>query len=235
MPARLHLSPNWDERPEGAGVRHVVLHYTGMPSGASALARLCDPEAKVSAHYLIDDDGTVRLLVPEAKRAWHAGRSAWAGLSNLNDWSVGIELVNPGHEWGYRPFPARQIEALVELCGDLLARYRLPPEAVVAHADISPNRKEDPGELLDWRALAMHGVGIWPERSEPRTIDPIQARRLLVRIGYDPTQPGVTFVQMVTAFQRRFRPSRVDGALDRETMGRLAAVAALLDDREATT
>lgn len=235
LPARLHLSPNWDERAEGAAVEHVVLHYTGMPTSAAALARLCDPAAKVSAHYLIDEDGTVRLLVPEAKRAWHAGRSAWAGRAGLNDWSVGIELVNPGHEWGYRQFPARQIAALTELCRDLLTRHRLPPAAVVGHADISPNRKEDPGELLDWRALAMDGIGVWPERCEPRAVDPLLARRLLARIGYALTQPGVTFVQVVTAFQRRFRPSRVDGALDPETMGRLAAVAALLDDHPMPT
>lgn len=229
MPARLHLSPNWDERAQGSAIRHVVLHYTGMPSAAAALARLCDPAAKVSAHYLIDEDGTIRLLVPETKRAWHAGRSAWAGLSGLNDWSIGIELANPGHEWGYRPFPARQVAALAELCGDIRARRRLPAAAIVAHADIAPNRKEDPGELLDWPALAAQGIGIWPERSEPCPVDPLRARRLLARIGYVLAEPGVTFVQAVTAFQRRFRPWRVDGALDPETMGRLAAVAGLLD------
>lgn len=225
----LHLSPNWNERPPGAAVELVVLHYTGMRSGAAALARLCDPAAEVSAHYLIDEDGTVRLLVPEAKRAWHAGRSAWSGRSGLNDLSVGIELVNPGHEWGYRPFPAVQIEALIDLCRDIMARHRLPPQAVVAHADIAPNRKEDPGELLDWALLAAAGIGLWPGEAPPLAVDPLLARDRLGRIGYGLDQAGVTFIQAVTAFQRRFRPSRVDGALDPETMGRIVAVAGLLD------
>jgi N-acetylmuramoyl-L-alanine amidase len=231
----LHLSPNWDERPPGAAVELVILHYTGMASGAAALARLCDPAAAVSAHYLVDDDGVVRLLVPEAKRAWHAGRSAWRGRTGLNDVSIGIELVNPGHEWGYRSFPALQIEALIGLCRDILARHGLGPEAVVAHADVAPDRKEDPGELLDWARLARAGIGIWPGVAPPLPVDPLLARHCLSRIGYGLDQPGVTFIHAVIAFQRRFRPCRVDGALDAETMGRMLAVADLLDGPDTPT
>jgi N-acetylmuramoyl-L-alanine amidase len=226
---RVHPSPNRDARPAGATVDMLLLHYTGMASAAVAIARLCDPGAKVSAHYLVDEDGAVLALVPEADRAWHAGASAWAGRSGLNDVSIGIELVNPGHEWGCRPFPAPQMAALIELCRGVLGRWPIPPWRVLGHADVAPHRKEDPGELLDWRRLARAGIGLWPEASTPAPVDPALARRGLARIGYSLDQPGVTFVHVVTAFQRHFRPARVDGALDPETMGRIRAVAALLD------
>lgn len=235
MKAVLHLSPNWNERPAGTRIQLVILHYTGMRSGAAALARLCDPAAEVSAHYLIDEDGTVRLLVPETKRAWHAGRSAWAGRTSLNDLSLGIELVNPGHEWGYRAFSEAQIVALIELLRSIRGRYQLGADAIVAHADVAPNRKEDPGELLDWARLAAAGLGIWPQAAPPLAVDPAMARRGLSRIGYALDQPDVTFIQVVTAFQRRFRPIRVDGALDEETMGRIEAVAGLLEAMRTTT
>jgi N-acetylmuramoyl-L-alanine amidase len=207
----------------------LLLHYTGMPSGAAALARLCDPAAKVSAHYLVDEDGTVLELVPEVERAWHAGLSAWAGRSNLNDVAIGIELVNPGHEWGYREFPEPQMAALVALCRGILGRWPIPPGRVLGHADVAPHRKADPGERFDWARLASAGIGLWPKEARPARVDPVAARRLLSRIGYALDQPGVTFLQLVTAFQRHFRQARVDGDLDAETMGRLRAVAALLD------
>jgi N-acetylmuramoyl-L-alanine amidase len=208
----------------------LLLHYTGMASAEAALARLCDPAAKVSAHYLVDEDGTVLALVPEAERAWHAGVSAWAGRSRLNDVAIGVELVNPGHEWGYRPFFEPQMAALVELCRGIRGRWPIPQGRVLAHADVAPHRRADPGERFDWARLAAEGIGLWPQQAAPAAVDPMEARRLLARIGYALDQPGVTFLHLVTAFQRHFRPARVDGALDAETMGRIAAVAALLDD-----
>ena len=141
-------------RPPGRAIDTLVLHYTGMPSAAAALARLCDPAARVSAHYLIDEDGSVVALVPEEARAWHAGVSCWHGREQLNDTSIGIELVNPGHEWGYRRFPEPQYEACMELCRELLGRCPIPASRVLAHSDIAPDRKQDPGELFDWARLA---------------------------------------------------------------------------------
>src|SRR4051794_26248829 len=136
----------------------LVLHYTGMPTAAAALDRLLDPAAKVSAHYLVDEDGSVVAMVPERQRAWHAGVSWWQGRGALNDVSLGIELVNPGHEWGYRPFPGPQMAALVELAARLARRWQIAPDRVVAHSDIAPARKEDPGELFEWRRLAGEGL-----------------------------------------------------------------------------
>lgn len=205
----------------------LVLHYTGMPTAAAALARLCDPAAKVSAHYLIDEDGAVTLLVPEAERAWHAGVSWWQGRAGLNDVSLGIELVNPGHEWGYRPFPEPQMAALVRLASELLRRWAIPPTRIVAHSDIAPARKEDPGELFDWPRLARAGIGLWPEDEVPADPDLAAAAAALAVIGYAMESQGVTFGLALAAFQRRFRPSRVDGRLDASTMGRLLAVAGL--------
>ncbi|MFO1068727.1 MAG: N-acetylmuramoyl-L-alanine amidase [Geminicoccaceae bacterium] len=219
-------SPNWNERPAGV-VDTLVLHYTGMASGEAALARLCDPAAEVSAHYVIDEAGTIHALVAEERRAWHAGRSAWGGRSNLNDTSIGIELVNPGHEWGYRPFAEAQMQALTELCRGILARWPIPPAQVLAHADIAPNRKEDPGELFDWVRLAAAGIGRWPDRIVPAPVDPLAARRHLSAIGYALDQPGVTFIQVVTAFQRHYRQRLVNGALDPETMGAILALSPL--------
>ena len=145
-------SPNWNERE--LPVSMVVLHYTGMQTADEALARLCDPAAKVSAHYLIDEDGTVTSLVPEEKRAWHAGNSYWRGITDVNSASVGIELANPGHEWGYRPFPEAQMEALLPLLANIMDRHDIPRGNVVGHSDVAPARKLDPGELFDWERLA---------------------------------------------------------------------------------
>jgi N-acetylmuramoyl-L-alanine amidase len=221
-------SPNRNARPEGARPGLLVLHYTGMRGAGAALDRLRDPEAAVSSHYLIDEGGAVFALVPEAERAWHAGRSWWRGRAGLNDVSVGIELANPGHEWGYRPFPAAQMEALAELARGIMARWSMPAWAVAAHADIAPDRKDDPGELFDWQRLAHLGVGVWPggaARAEP---DEAAARRALAAVGYPLEPQGATLAQVLTAFQRRFRPARVDGRLDDGTMGRLLALEGLL-------
>jgi N-acetylmuramoyl-L-alanine amidase len=158
-------SPNHDSRGEPPHMRPIdmlVLHYTGMQSAAAALDRLCDATAQVSAHYVVEEDGTPWRLVPEARRAFHAGVSCWHGESSLNHVSIGIEIVNPGHEWGYRPFPDPQMAALEELCRDILSRHPIPPYRVVGHSDIAPDRKADPGELFDWPRLARAGIGLWP-------------------------------------------------------------------------
>jgi N-acetylmuramoyl-L-alanine amidase len=229
LPVRLCPSPNWNERPGGSAPDLLVLHYTGMPTAEAALRRLRDPAAQVSAHYLIDEDGTVTALVPEEKRAWHAGLSWWQGRANLNDVSIGIELVNPGHEWGYRPFPEAQMAALEELAGDLVRRWRLRSLRVVAHSDIAPARKEDPGELFDWRRLARAGIGLWPGPGAAVAPDPALAAATLARIGYPLEPQGVPLALTLAAFQRRFRPACCDGALDGETMALLLAVAGLCD------
>lgn len=220
-------SPNWNERPEGTAPNLVVLHYTGMPTAEAALSRLCDPAAQVSAHYLVDEDGRVVALVDEARRAWHAGVSFWQGRANLNDVSIGIELVNPGHEWGYRPFPEPQMQALLELLAGIAGRWPIPPGRFVAHSDIAPARKEDPGELFDWRRLAAAGFGLWPAAIEPCPADPGSAHAALAAIGYPLEPQGVPLDATLRAFQRRYRQTCCDGRLDSATMGVILAVAAL--------
>ena len=158
-------SPNQDER-GGAAIDMLVLHYTGMPTAEAALERLCDPQARVSAHYAIDEGGTIHALVPEARRAWHAGISFWAGARDINARSIGIELVNPGHEFGYRIFAEAQIVALTGLCQEILARHAIVPWRVLGHSDVAPDRKEDPGELFPWKSLAETGIGLWPVESD---------------------------------------------------------------------
>ena len=216
-----HPSPNFGARPDGIVIDMLVIHYTGMLTGATALKRLCDPAAEVSAHYLIEEDGRLFRLVGEAERAWHAGVGLWRGESNINDRSIGIELVNPGHEYGYRPFPAAQMAALIGLAGDILARHPIPAQNVVGHSDVAPMRKQDPGELFDWRALAAAGIGAWPDA--PGDGDGGDVGTLLTDIGYDSSDLELALV----AFQRRYLPARVDGQLDADVLNQLAAVAAL--------
>ena len=224
MRLRERISPNQDERPAGAVIDTLVLHYTGMRSAAEALDRLCDPAARVSAHYVVEEDGAVWRLVPEERRAFHAGVSHWRGRDGLNATSIGIEIVNPGHEWGYRPFPALQMAAACDLCLEILARHPIPARNVVAHSDVAPDRKQDPGELFDWQGLAANGVGLWPARdpSPPPPMDAAPA--LLAAIGYRTDLP---LPVLLAAFQRHWRPERVDGVVDGGTLARLAAVAAL--------
>ena len=224
-------SPNADERPPGCAVDTLILHYTGMPSAAAALERLCDPAAKVSAHYLIDEDGSVTALVPEQARAWHAGVSAWQGHAGLNDRSIGIELVNPGHEWGYRAFPEPQYRACIALCQAIVARWPIPPRRVLGHSDVAPARKEDPGELFDWQHLAAAGIGLWPADGEgaPRSSAALQTG--LARFGYPVPRHGRidrATELVIIAFQRHFRPQRVDGVADPATLARLDGLLALL-------
>lgn len=210
--------PSPNHEPRRAAVDMLVLHYTGMETAAAALDRLCDPAAKVSAHYLIDEDGSVHALVPEVQRAWHAGMSSWRGESDVNSRSVGIELVNSGHEFGYRPFPEAQIVALIALCAGVLSRHSIPPWNVVGHSDVAPTRKQDPGELFPWQRLKGHGIGLWPfDGSETAVIAEDKLVAMLARYGYDVTEPAAA----IAAFQRHFRPSKVDGRPDAETAGRL--------------
>jgi N-acetylmuramoyl-L-alanine amidase len=223
-------SPNFDDRRGDARVDLLLLHYTGMPTAAGALARLCDPAAKVSAHYTVDEDGAVYRHVAEEKRAWHAGVSYWAGARNVNDRSVGIELVNPGHEFGYRAFPEAQIAALAELARGVVRRHRVPPARVLGHSDVAPKRKTDPGELFPWPRLAAEGLGVWvkhPRLDDSRSIQVPEIQRNLAAIGYECPATGVLDEDTraaIAAFQRHFRPANVSGIPDGET----AALAALL-------
>jgi N-acetylmuramoyl-L-alanine amidase len=219
------FSPNHGPRPEPARIDMLVLHYTGMATAAAALQRLCDPDARVSAHYVVEENGVIWRLVPENRRAFHAGISCWEGESDLNAVSLGIEIVNPGHEWGYHPFPEAQMASVERLCRDLVARYAILPHRVVGHSDIAPERKSDPGELFDWARLARAGIGIWPPaKPVPRgfTIDPADSLRDLSSIGYCATAESQK--PALAAFQRRFRQSCCDGRLDVETAVRLSEV-----------
>jgi N-acetylmuramoyl-L-alanine amidase len=210
-------SPNYDDR-GGAPIDTLVLHYTGMKTAQEALDRLCDPAAKVSAHYTIDEDGTVYTHVPEARRAWHAGLSSWAGESDINARSIGIELVNPGHEFGYRAFPDVQIAALITLCHGILLRHPIPSARVLGHSDVAPARKDDPGELFPWAQLAKAGIGLWPQ-----AVAGDLGADALTRYGYDPNAPQD---KVITAFQRHFRPKKLDGQWDGECAGLLASLLA---------
>ena len=221
------FSPNFDDRPDGAPIDTLVLHYTGMETADAALDRLCDQTAKVSAHYVIDEDGTVCRLVAEQARAWHAGKSFWRGVSGLNACSIGIELVNPGHEFGYRPFPDVQMAALISLGHDILSRHPISPRNVVGHSDIAPARKEDPGELFDWKQLAAAGIGLWPGDvpALALALGADDAATALATIGYDTEDLSAA----IRAFQRRFRPGTIDGGLDAETCSKIAQVQALFE------
>jgi N-acetylmuramoyl-L-alanine amidase len=226
-------SPNFDARPPGQQVDILLLHYTEMASAEAALERLCDPAAKVSAHYLIGADGTIWRLVEEAHRAWHAGVSYWAGARDVNARSVGIELDNPGHGLGLAPFPEPQMAALERLARDIVHRHAIPPHRVLGHSDVAPARKRDPGELFDWRRLAAAGVGLWPPPlAEAADLPLRQVQELLARFGYEVAATGRVDEPTrlaLTAFQRHFRPARIDGDADRETAALLAAAAAAVD------
>jgi N-acetylmuramoyl-L-alanine amidase len=215
-------SPNHDTR-GGAPVDVLLLHYTGMKTAEEALARLCDPAAKVSAHYTIDRDGAVYAHVPETERAWHAGVSYWAGERNVNARSIGIEIVNPGHEFGYIPFADAQIDALIELAHGILQRHPIPPNRVIGHSDVAPARKTDPGELFPWRQLAAEGIGIWPKRKAAAG----DFAANLKRFGYGlPLETDVALNDVIMAFQRHFRPSCIDGMADDECAELLAGLIA---------
>ena len=227
-------SPNFDARTGPPDM--LVLHYTGMQTGEAALARLRDPAAKVSAHYVVEEDGRVFALVDEARRAWHAGLSAWRGEPGVNGRSIGVEIVNPGHEFGYRPFPAAQIDAVIDLIGDIRGRWTIEDSLILGHSDVAPRRKEDPGELFPWQTLAAAGHGLWaqppPAPGEPLSLGAaglgvMALRGALARLGYEVATQGAfdeDLAVVVTAFQRHWVQSRCDGMADGETRARLMAV-----------
>lgn len=236
-------SPNFNERQNGGPVDILVMHYTGMPDAESAMKLLTTVEGKVSSHYTVDEDGTVYRHVPEELRAWQAGVSSWYEATDINSRSIGIEIVNPGHEWGYRPFPPAQIAAVIQISKGILKRWPITPARVVAHSDIAPNRKIDPGELFPWDELAKHGVGRWPRAnlkigpaptlvvgSEGDDVKRLQSD--LARYGYGIEASGVyderTLI-VVSAFQRHFRRSNFDGIADAETQAILADLLNQLD------
>jgi N-acetylmuramoyl-L-alanine amidase len=226
-------SPNFDSR-GGAPIDILLLHYTGMPSAEAALCRLTDPAAEVSAHYTVGEDGTVYAHVAETERAWHAGVSSWEGAADINGRSIGIEIVNPGHEFGYRDFPPVQIATVIGLAKEILARHPVLPRRVLGHSDVAPQRKQDPGERFPWATLAAQGIGLWPagarrlhrpllkEGSAGSSVAALQAK--LAAFGYDVPRSGLydgATALVVTAFQRHFRPEAVTGMADGATVGRL--------------
>src|SRR5579864_4677924 len=210
-------SPNQDDRPADTPIDMLILHYTGMRSAQEAIDRLRDPVARVSSHYVVDEDGSVLRLVPEERRAWHAGVSYWRGNTELNGRSIGIEIVNPGHEWGYRDFPPLQMAAVCDLCLAILERHPIPQRNVVAHSDVAPGRKEDPGEKFDWWSLAGNGVGLWPDgvsdlgigEALRDAVDLRDIRAALSEIGYRVAPDGphdAALAVVLRAFQRHWRP-----------------------------
>ncbi len=230
-------SMNFGDRAKGRQPDMIVLHYTGMPDVEGALARLCTSGTDVSAHYVVLEDGRVVQCVQEAKRAWHAGVASWAGEEDINSCSIGIEIVNRGHDWGYPDFPLRQIAAVIALCRGIILRRDIPAPRIVGHSDVAPARKKDPGEKFPWQSLADSGVGHWvqpapiiqgdvmktgSEGDDVRTL-----QQSLARYGYGIKASG-TFdnmtAEVVTAFQRHFRPERVDGLADQSTLKTLQAL-----------
>ena len=213
-------SPNFDERDKPISI--LVLHYTGMKDAASAIAWLRNHQSKVSCHYLIAEDGQILRMVPEEKRAWHAGRSYWRGNQNINGMSIGIEIVNPGHEFGYQPYPDQQIDALVPLVADIMKRHGITRGNVVGHSDIAPTRKQDPGELFPWARLAKLRLAL--PRPTKNLMDPNWTDGgfllALERFGYDVSDK----LAAIVAFQRRFRPELIDGEIDGECRAILLAL-----------
>ena len=227
-------SPNFDAR--RAPPDMIVLHYTGMQTGEAALERLRDPAAKVSAHYLVEEDGRVFALVDEARRAWHAGVSSWRGGSDINARSIGVEIVNPGHEFGYQSFTDNQIDAVLELLVEVRERWTIEDALILGHSDVAPRRKQDPGELFPWKRLAGAGHGLWAEpRAAPGPLltpgesglGVMALRGALRRLGYEVAGDGAydeDLATVVSAFQRHWRQDRCDGLADGETRARLTAI-----------
>jgi N-acetylmuramoyl-L-alanine amidase len=216
-------SPNHDDRPAGVPIDMLILHYTGMRTAREAVDRLRDPIARVSSHYVVDEDGGILRLVPEERRAFHAGVSHWRGHTDLNGRAIGIEIVNPGHEWGYRDFPALQMAAVCDLCLELLARHPIPARNVVAHSDVAPDRKEDPGEKFDWEGLAANGVGLWPEEGKADAVPDVL--KALADIGY---RIDLDLPILLRAFQRHWSQEVVTGELDDGTRRRIGEVRRLV-------
>ena len=227
-------SPNFDARTAPPEI--LVLHYTGMKTGPEALDRLRDPEAKVSSHYMVEEDGRIFRLVPEERRAWHAGVSYWKGARNINGVSIGVEIVNPGHEFGYRPFPDAQIAALIALIGEIRGRWRIGDDRIVGHSDVAPERKDDPGELFPWKRIAEAGHGLWadapPAPGEPLAegaegVGVFALQAGFTRLGYDLPPSGkfdAATKAVVVAFQQHWRQDKVDGVADGKTRAQLMAL-----------
>jgi N-acetylmuramoyl-L-alanine amidase len=234
-------SANFGERNKGRIPDMILLHYTGMPDVQGAIAQLCTAGTDVSAHYIVLEDGRIIQCVPESKRAWHAGVGTWAGEDDINSCSIGVEIVNRGHDWGYPEFPLRQIAAVIALCRGIMLRRNVPSHRVLAHSDVAPSRKKDPGEKFPWHSMANSGVGHWVQ---PAPIVPSEGLKLgaiseavrdlqlaLARYGYGVPVTGkydTTTTEVVTAFQRHFRPGRVDGVADHSTLMTLQSLLASL-------
>jgi N-acetylmuramoyl-L-alanine amidase len=240
--AEVRPSPNHNERRPGAVPKMIVLHYTGMPDCEAALRRLCDPASDVSCHYLVREDGHIVQCVAEERRAWHAGQSSWAGETDVNSISIGIEICNPGHSHGYPDFPKRQIAAVTTLCRGISMRYKISPDRILAHSDVAPTRKQDPGEKFPWRVLADSGIGLWvkpaPLANGPLFVlgerDPTieEVQRLLSKFGYNVAPNGYFdggTRDAVAAFQRHFRPAKVDGVVDGSTLATLRSLIVVRD------
>jgi N-acetylmuramoyl-L-alanine amidase len=229
-------SPNQDERPDGFLIDMVILHYTGTKTAREAVERLRDPAAGVSSHYVVDEDGSVLRLVAEARRAHHAGASYWRGQQALNNRSIGLEIVNPGHALGYRDFPVLQLVSVCDLCLEILSRHDVPARNIVGHSDVAPDRRDDPGEKFDWEGLARNGVGLWPAGvpdlgtagAVRDAVSLRDVRAALAHIGYEVAPEGALDPALATvlrAFQRHWRPEAVTGQADAGTLARLLAVA----------
>lgn len=251
-------SPNFDER-DGRAIELLILHYTGMPSGEIAIRRLSDPKplagayafpwetpedpekvlGRASAHYVVEEDGAILKLVAEEKRAWHAGLGGWAGHTDLNHRSIGIEIVNGGHDFGLPDYPYEQIEAVTELVGDIVKRHGLKPHQVVGHSDVAPLRKADPGEKFPWQHLAFHKLALWPaddlriadgeplERGD-RGEEISALQKTMNEIGYVLDVDGIfgpATEAAIKALQRRFRVRKIDGRADGETLAIAADIA----------
>lgn len=239
--AEVRVSPNFGPRREGTKPDMIVLHYTGMETGTGAEAWLCNPASEVSSHFLVHEDGRIVQMVRESDRAWHAGKSSWRGLSDINSCSVGIEIVNPGHGLGYRAFPRRQMDAVIELCQGIIERHKVPPERVLAHSDVAIGRKIDPGEKFSWRNLYDAGVGHWVAPSPRRGRSALQPgdagnaveelQSMLALYGYGVEITGRFDAQTtvtVQAFQRHFRTGCIDGVADASTLSTLRRLLASL-------
>ncbi len=216
-------SPNFSARPENISIDTIVLHYTGMKSTKEAIRRMCDASTEVSCHYCISEQGDIFQLVDDESKAWHAGKSFWRGRENINNYSIGIEIANNGHEWGYRPFEEEQIDSVISLCKNLIEKYEIKPFNIVGHSDIAPDRKEDPGEFFPWKLLADESIGLWHDvviedaeyskeydLSDKAVIEKIYKK--LSVIGYkagSPTEYDLYNKKSIIAFYRRFIPQRI--------------------------
>src|SRR5215468_8000374 len=234
-------SANYGERNKGRQPDMILLHYTGMPDVEGAIAQLCTAGTELSAHYIVLEDGRIVQCVPESKRAWHAGVSSWAGEEDINSCSIGVEIVNRGHDWGYPDFPLRQIAAVIALCRGIMLRRKVASHRVLAHSDVAPAHKKDPGEKFPWHSLANSGVGHWVQpapvvRSETLKIGSIgddvhNLQQALAKYGYGVPLTGKydrPTMDTVAAFQRHFRPAKVDGIADRSTLTTLHALLSTL-------